>query len=331
MKKLFCTLLLLFLLFESVSMAKIVRTDRPYSYEFMKQDIENLDKKYKAVKVKKIGKTHFGRTIYGVKLGSGKQNIVLIGAHHGREWMTSMLLMKKLESYANAHQSQTDFDTISTDILDEVSIWFIPMLNPDGVTIQQNELTQFPDKHVKRLLSMNDEVENFERWKANGMGLDLNRQYPAGWNELNHQPNSPYYQFYRGKKPFEAEEVKALTRFIREINPKLAVAYHSAGREIFWKYHNGRHLKRDKRIAKKVSTLTGYELGKPPRQATGGGFTDWFITNYHRPALTIEISPLVGETSPPLSVFDTEWERNKYVGLTLAAEAKIMSKMKIYR
>ena len=107
---------------------------------------------------------------------------------------------------------QTDFGTASTDILDEVSIWFIPMLNPDGVTIQQNELTQFPNKHVKRLLSMNDEVENFERWKANGMGLDLNRQYPAGWKRLNNQPNSPYYQFYRGKKPLEAKEVKVINK-----------------------------------------------------------------------------------------------------------------------
>ena len=128
-----------------------------------------------------------------LSLVRGKRNIVLIGAHHGREWLTSMLLMKKLEEYAIAYNGQTDFGTASTGILDEVSIWFIPMLNPDGVTIQQNKLTEFPNKHVKHLLSMNDKVENFERWKANGMGLDLNRQYPAGWKRLNNQPNSPYY------------------------------------------------------------------------------------------------------------------------------------------
>jgi g-D-glutamyl-meso-diaminopimelate peptidase len=38
--------------------------------------------------------------------------------------------------------------------------------------------------------------------------------------------------------------------------------------------------------------------------------------------MTIEVSPLVGETSPPLSVFKAEWERNKFVGLTLAEEAR---------
>ncbi|MDR7076742.1 g-D-glutamyl-meso-diaminopimelate peptidase [Neobacillus niacini] len=331
MKKLLCILLLLSFRFENASLAKIVDTNKPYSYDLMKQDIVSIEKKYKVVKVKKIGKTHFGRTIYGIKLGKGKQNIVLIGAHHGREWMTSMLLMKQLKGYTYAYENQTNFGSLTTDILDDVSIWFIPMLNPDGVTIQQNDLNQFPNKHRKCLLAMNEKLEDFDRWKANGLGLDLNRQYPAGWRELSNQPDSPYYQFYRGKKPLEAEEVKALTRFIRKINPVIAVAYHSAGREIFWNYHNGKHLKRDKRIAKKISKLTGYELGKPPKQAIGGGFTDWFITKYQRPAMTIEISPLVGETSPPLEVFESEWESNKYVGLILAEEAKNLSKAKTSR
>lgn len=54
----------------------------------------------------------------------------------------------------------------------------------------------------------------------------------------------------------------------------------------------------------------------------GGGFTDWFITTYHRPALTIEISNLVGETNPPLSIFQKEWKRNRNVGIKIAKEAK---------
>lgn len=328
MKKLICILLILLLQNEDVSAARIVETNQPYSYEIMKKNIVNIHNEYKAAKVEKIGKTHFGRTIYAIKLGSGKRNIILIGAHHGREWMTSMLLMKKLEEYAIAYQNQADYGHISTEILDDVSIWFIPMLNPDGVTIQQNDLNQFPVNHQKQLLTMNDEMKNFERWKANGMGVDLNRQYPAGWKELRNHPNSPHYQFYKGKKPFEAKEVRVLKKFIHKINPEIAVAYHSAGREVFWKYQNGRNLHRDKHIAKKISKLTGYKLSNPPKHATGAGFTDWFITKYQRPALTIEISPLVGETSPPLSFFEAEWERNKYVGLILAKEAKGIKKGK---
>ncbi|MFL6559394.1 MAG: carboxypeptidase, partial [Bacillus sp. (in: firmicutes)] len=120
----------------------------------------------------------------------------------------------------------------------------------------------------------------------------------------------------------ESKEVRALTKFINEIHPTIAVAYHTAGREIYWNYKNGRNLKRDKHIAKKISKITGYKLAKPEKNAIGGGFTDWFITTYNRPAMTVEISYLVGETNPPLSVFQKEWKRNRKVGLKLAAEAK---------
>ena len=265
MKKLLFILLVLSLQVENVVLAKVVETNRPYTYAEMKDDLEKINHQYQAVKVKKIGETHFGRDIYAIRLGKGKKNIVLVGAHHGREWITSMLLMKKLEVYADLYQRKRDYGQISTDILNDVSIWFIPMLNPDGVTIQQNKPNLFPEKHLKQLVSMNDGLENFERWKANGIGIDLNRQYPAGWKELKDGPASPFYQFYKGKRPLEAKEVKALTKFIRDIHPEIAVAYHSAGREIFWNYKNGKQLKRDKRIANKISTLTGYPLAKSPK------------------------------------------------------------------
>ena len=38
---------------------------------------------------------------------------------------------------------------------------------------------------------MNEGLENFERWKANGIGMDLNRQYPAGWKSLSNEPRFP--------------------------------------------------------------------------------------------------------------------------------------------
>lgn len=315
--------MLLFLVFETAAEGKIVNTNKPYSYDLLEQDLKKLEEEYKnQIIMKSIGVTHFGKPIWAVKLGKGERNIVLIGSHHGREWLTSTLLMKMLESYSVAYQGEKKFGSKSTTVLNDVSIWFVPMLNPDGVAIQQQDLTDFPVEHQKRLMLMNECLNNFERWKANGMGIDLNRQYPAGWEALDQEPADPFYKFYKGKKPLESNEVVALTNFINEIKPSIAVSYHTAGREIFWNYKNGKHLWRDYSIAKKISTLTGYKLAKPDKEAVGGGFTDWFITTYHKPAMTIEISYLVGETNPPLSVFKTEWKRNRYVGLLLAEEAK---------
>jgi g-D-glutamyl-meso-diaminopimelate peptidase len=322
-KIIICVILFLTFQLNHVASAKIVKANKPYTYEMLENDLSKIQKKYhEKVKIKSIGTTPFDRDIWAIKLGKGKKNVVLIGSHHGREWLTSIMLMKMLESYAASYDEKGLFGFKSNHILNDVSLWFVPMLNPDGVTIQQHELQRFPSKHQELLVKMNEGSTNFESWKSNGMGIDLNRQYPAGWEGLNQDPASPSHKFYKGEKPLEAKEVRSLTRFINEINPSIAVAYHTAGREIFWNYHNGKYLKRDKLIANKISKLTGYKLAKPVKDAVGGGFTDWFITTYHRPALTIEISYLVGETNPPLSIFNNEWKRNRYVGLKLAAEAK---------
>jgi g-D-glutamyl-meso-diaminopimelate peptidase len=317
MFKIICMfLLLLSCSFKTVVHAEVVQTNKPYTYFGMENDLNALKAKYKNIEVKVIGYTHFGRKISAVRLGKGKKNVLLVGTHHGREWITSMLLMKMLETYASSDNG---------NILDKVSIWFVPMLNPDGVTIQQNEIEEFPADHQNRLMFMNDGWDHFIRWKANGLGIDLNRQYPAGWDVLHDGPNFPTYQFYKGRKPFEAEEVIALSQFVKEINPLMAVSYHSAGREIFWEYKNGENRNRDRLLAKKIAKITGYKLGRPPKEAEGGGFTDWFITTYHRPALTIEISYLVGDRHPPLSVFEDEWKRNKNVGISIAEEATKLS------
>nr|WP_243450031.1 M14 family metallocarboxypeptidase [Neobacillus terrae] len=268
-----------------------------------------------------IGTTHSGRKIWAVKLGKGEKNILLVGSHHGREWMTSMLLTKMLKTYTEAYAKGTPIGSFPSDLLNKVSIWFVPMLNPDGVTIQQKEDSEFPFWDKDKIIKMNNGSSDFTRWKANGLGVDLNRQYPAGWNKLDRTTSTPSYQFYKGKAPLEAQEVICLVKFVKKISPKIAGAYHSAGREIFWNYHNGPYTKRDRAIAKKITKMTGYKLSKPVREAVGGGFTDWFITEYRRPAFTIEISYLVGENHPPLSVFPEEWKRNRLVGMLLANEA----------
>jgi len=48
MKKLLCIVLFLSFQFENALMARVVETNQPYSYEIMKNDIVNIDKKYSA-------------------------------------------------------------------------------------------------------------------------------------------------------------------------------------------------------------------------------------------------------------------------------------------
>lgn len=292
-----------------------------YSPGQMEKDLQEIQDQYK-FEVRKIGKTEKGKYIKAVKLGKGKKSILLVGSHHGREWLSSILLMTMLKDYAAAYQAGKPIGGFPSGLLDEVSIWFIPMLNPDGVSIQQGDLSNLNFLEKAGVWRMNRYSTNWSRWKANAKGIDLNRQYPIGWEEVMSDAKKPTYQFYKGEQPLEATEVKALADFTKKVDPTIAVSYHTSGREIFWHYQNKReNMARDYGIAKKTAELTGYELTFPEKEAVGSGFTDWFITEFKRPGMTIELSYLVDETNPPFSVFPEEWKRNRLVGIMLVKEA----------
>ena len=57
----------------NVTAQTIVQTDKMYTYEMMEEDIKQLKEKYPhLVSYESIGKTHFGRDIWAVKIGNGK-------------------------------------------------------------------------------------------------------------------------------------------------------------------------------------------------------------------------------------------------------------------
>lgn len=324
----FLIILFALLPFPLMTGANIVETENVYTYERLTEDVIELSKTYpELITYQSLTTTSNGRKIWAIKIGKGETPILINGAHHAREWMTSSLLMKMIETYAEAYQLKRKVEGMDLSILEDVSIWFVPMVNPDGVTLQQYGLHAFPIDLHPRLKKMNKGSSNFIRWKANLQGIDLNRQYPANWEKLKGVNRKPSYQFYKGKKPLQASEVKALVDFTRRIKPEIAVAYHSSGNVLFWGYHqwgltHTTDFTQDYyEIAEKVAEITGYELEEPASHQQGGGYTDWFIQEFEKPGLTIEIGSLVKERSLPLNEFPEIWARNKTIGLFLANKA----------
>jgi g-D-glutamyl-meso-diaminopimelate peptidase len=321
MRKTLLILLILIFIADPMCQASVVWPHQIYTVDRMEKDLKTLQETYH-FQVDTLGKTAQGSDIWAAKLGKGERSILLVGSHHAREWLTTTLLMSMLEEYAEAYSQGASIAGYSTNSLDDVSIWFVPLLNPDGVRIQQGDFSDLSRKEKFSVWKMNRFSKNWSRWKANANGIDVNRQYPAGWNTLKTGVHRPHYQFYKGKHPLQAEEAKALVSFTKQIDPLIAVAYHTSGREIFWNYHNEPdHIARDYKLAKKAADITGYELAIPEKNANGSGFTDWFITEFQRPAMTIELSFLVKETNPPITVFDEEYKRNRSIGMMLISEA----------
>ncbi|WP_307344363.1 M14 family metallopeptidase [Metabacillus malikii] len=288
----------------------------------MKKDIQSLANSHDLT-VKSIGQSEFGRDILAVKVGKGSNSILITGSHHGREWLSTHVLMKMIEEYAKAYQSKQKIFGHGRDILNDVSIWFIPMVNPDGVMLQQKGVDSMPFLFQEVYVDMNEGSDDFTRWKANGLGVDLNRQYPAGWEHIKEDKKFASYSHFKGNQPLESSETRALSTFTNQLKPLAAAAYHTSGRVIYWYFHNEvQYLARDIQFVDSIVQKTGYKVDYPPLSATGGGYTDWFIQTYKRPAVTIELSYPVEETNPPLSVLSEEWERNKEIGMVIADYAR---------
>lgn len=325
MKLLFSSLIFIFSIFLFTNESKassIVETTNTYTYEEMVEDIKTLKSTYpELISYQSIGKSEFNRDIFAVKLGKGPETILINGSHHAREWLSTMIVMEMVESYAKAYVSKSLVGSYyAKDMLDEISFAFVPMVNPDGVTLQQQGLKAFPKSHHTKLLAMNGGSSNFTRWKANAMGIDLNRQYPANWNSPTAE-KKPSYMGYKGTRPFQAKEVIALRDYTLKMKPKIAVAYHTSGRILYWHFHNkSANYARDYRLASMFGKTTGYTLVKPTSNPTGKGYTDWFIQQFGLPGFTPELSYSVGERHVPVSVFPEEWRRNKSIGLWLLAE-----------
>ncbi|MFJ7832559.1 M14 family zinc carboxypeptidase [Peribacillus sp. NPDC097284] len=308
-------------LFSNSTFAKsIVNPNQTYSTTTMLKDIKKLEQTYPGlVKKEVIGKSEYGRNIYAVSLGKGESKVFINGSHHAREWITTNLNMDMLDTYAAAYKSNSNINGYNVKkLLNNTTIWFVPMVNPDGVTLQQYGLKYFPTKDHAKIIKMNGGSKNFKRWKANAKGVDLNRQYSPNWKYLG-GPKVPYYKNYNGSKVAVASETKALLSFVDKIDPEMAISYHSSGQIIFWKYQQtGSRYAQDAKYASKLSKITGYSLVKS--KSFGGGFSDWFSNVEKKPAFTIEVSPAVGETHVPLRNYARIWSQNASIGLYTAQE-----------
>ncbi|WP_145997277.1 M14 family metallopeptidase [Salirhabdus sp. Marseille-P4669] len=300
----------------------LVNPHLEYTYENLGTDIIELSKAYPDfIKWEVIGKSVDGRNIYAIKLGKGQTEIFLNGAHHAREWLTTNLLMEMVDTYSQAYVKNSKVDSFDVrSILNQTSIWFVPMVNPDGVTLVQKGASSA--KNPQEVIRINGGSLNFSSWKANIRGVDLNRQYPAGWETILFDPGKPSHMNYKGPSPLSEPETKAIYNFTKKHDFKTAVAYHSSGEILYWDYKLSGELKRTaRRIAEMIKAKTGYSLVFPGPNPSGGGYTDWFLLEEKKPGFTPEISPHVGPRPVPLKNFISIWSENNSIGIMLAQEA----------
>lgn len=271
--------------------------------------------------IEKIGESVQGRSIYALRVGNGKKEILMDGAIHAREHMTTNVLMEMIDNYTVAYRKGAHFAGYNVkSTLNKTKIWFVPMMNPDGVTLVQKGINSMDSKYKSKLKKYNHGSSNFKRWKANGRGVDLNRNFDGLWKYLAYTPKS--FMNYKGTSAFSEPEAQALKSFVQRHQFKMDLSYHSSGQIVYWfNFQKGSNYKRDLKLARNVARITGYSVVPPMFYRGSGSSADWFILNQKKPGLTIEIAPYAGYGPVPHRYWSNVWYKNKSIGLFGAKEA----------
>jgi carboxypeptidase T len=230
--------------------------------------------------IKSIGKSLEGRDIWAIKISDNVtvdevEPVVLVnGMHHAREVMTTEVTTDMVDYLT----SQYGKDAAVTKWVDSYEIWVIPMFNVDG----------------------NNKVWTEDSmWRKNtrgGYGVDINRNYPTGWNSCQGSSSSQGAQDYRGTAPASEPETQAMMAFVNSIKPVFNISYHSYSELVIYPY-GCRPLKTPtgqavesvgQEIAKKINYKPGtaWEL----LYNADGGDIDWMYTEQQVIPFVIEVN-----------------------------------------
>lgn len=182
------------------------------------------------------------------------------------------------------------------------------------------QATMHAREYMNTVLAMN-QIEDYlsgsenrsyadQTWKANAEGVDLNRNFDAGWDTYI-GASGPSTECYKGTAPASEPEAQAVLSVAQNYDLDCCIAYHSYGNLIYWNYGSqDTVLDADQRLAQCVSDVTGYEMHSTVQDSTdAAGCSDYFVLNLGIPAVTIENGG--SECPMPIEEYQPMYQRNQ--------------------
>src|SRR5712692_3921207 len=177
------------------------------------------------VRIQTIGITFENRSIIALRMtlpggSEPKKNILYMGLHHANEWQSMEVVMYLIQYYlANSQDTP-----MVRAILQNANVWFIPLVNPDGLAYSQ----------------IHDSLWRKNR-RDNGdgtFGVDLNRNYGFEWNTGGFASDGSLVKSdsveFPGPASFSELEAQAIRDFALANPPVFSISYHTAGEWILF-------------------------------------------------------------------------------------------------
>jgi len=187
--------------------------------------LDQVQANYPAI-AKKIlvkGPLYENQNIYAMKISDNVNQdedepvFILDAQHHAREVMTTEVAIDMIDYLTSRYST----DPQVKNWVDNIEIWVIPSINPDG------------SNYVFTVNNM---------WRKNRdpvCQVDLNRNYSFYWNGCGGSSGSCSSDTYRGPSAESELETQGFVALINQIHPIFSLSYHSYGEYIMWAYGCG--------------------------------------------------------------------------------------------
>lgn len=279
-------------------------TPRPADAGAVHTILRGLKQAYPFLQMFPAGGSVLRREIPAVMLDKGPDTVVIAAAFHGQEWITSLVALQLCADIAGAWtegRALAGLD-IRRVCAGRRVIW-LPQVNPDGVEIALHG-SSAAGRFAPPVHRLGGDEPGL--WQANARGVDINHNFPAGWETLQKMEQAkgiggPSPRQWGGPCPASEPETKALIHLCRRIRPRHVIALHTQGEEIYWQY-GSRTPRQSRLMAQVMAEASGYRAAAPEGLASHGGFKDWFIEETGRPGFTLELGR--GHNPLPLSDFE---------------------------
>jgi hypothetical protein len=278
------------------------------------------------VDVFSIGQSWQARDIYCIRLTNEsdettKPEVLFVGYHHAQEPISAELPLYYVVDAATNYRS----DVNVTNLLNTREIYVIVALNVDGLDLFESSDRQRKnarpldddsdaslDEDPPEDLNGNDLIEALVNYTdpydpviigyegvdndTDGVsgedwigGVDLNRNYPVGWENAVADPSSPVY---RGATSFSEPETQAIRELVLQHNFTHALSFHSGLEFIIYPWGYTADPTPDDakfmEIAQGLSNITGGTVYDSPT-VMYGIWEDWMYAEAGVLALTCEV------------------------------------------
>ncbi len=303
----------------------IVPVGRKYTYRQMVGVIDALLARYPYLEVGTCGRSAMGKDILYLRLGRGSRRVCYNASFHANESITTPVLLLFAEQLLQNYETGTALNGVYPRLLfEEFSLYLVPMVNPDGVDLVNGGLTEGESyRYARQIGRQYPNIPFPDGWKANIEGIDLNLQFPAGWEKAREIKfaqgyTQPAPRDYVGPAPLIAPESRAMYDFTVDNDFELIIAYHTQGEVIYWKYLDYEPLS-SWRIAEYFGKVSGYQVEQTPVASGYAGYKDWFIEAYNRPGYTVEVGR--GVNPLPMEQFSEIYADN--IGILLGGMTEL--------